>query len=217
MEVYYKTYKDLLEYVDGADLLLNEYFEGDVLQAKGRAYGLELQIEKKKGRFTGWTSYTLGRTELQSEGINLGDWYPSSFDQTHSFSTTAFYDLSKRWNLSANFVLNSGTHGTFATGRYEQNGYVYPNTTGRRNNARIHIYHRLDISATLLGRKKPGKKLSGELVFSIYNVYNKRNPFSINFGENRILTPEGQPRETNAYRFAVVGSIIPSVAYNFNF
>jgi hypothetical protein len=217
VEGYYKTYQDLLEYVDGADLLLNEYFEGDVLQAKGRAYGLEVQIEKKKGRFTGWTSYTLGRTELQSDGINLGDWYPSRFDQTHSFSTTAFYDLSKRWSLSANFVLNSGTPGTFATGRYEQNGYVYPHTTGRRNNARIPIYHRLDVSATLAGKDEPGKKWSGEWVFSVYNVYNKRNPFSINFGENRIRTPEGEPRQTNAYRFAVIGSLIPSVAYNFNF
>ena len=217
VEAYYKTYEDLLEYVDGADLLLNEYFEGDVLQAEGRAYGLELQIEKKKGRFTGWTSYTLGRTELKSEGINLGDWYPSRFDQTHSFSTTAFYDLSKRWTLSANFVLNSGTPGTFATGRYEQNGYVYPHTTGRRNNARIPVYHRLDVAATLAGKDKPGKKWSGEWVFSIYNVYNKRNPFSINFAENRIRTPEGEPRETNAIRFSVVGSIIPSIAYNFNF
>ncbi len=218
LETYYKSYKNLLEYVDGADLLLNEFLEGELLSADGRAYGLEVQLEKKKGDFTGWISYTLARTERQAEGVNAGEWYPSRFDQTHSFSTTAFYELTKRWTFSANFVLNSGTPATFATSRIEQQGYVIPHIYNeRRNNVRIPLYHRLDIAATLKGKEKPNKKWSGEWVFSVYNVYNRRNPFSIFFRENRIRTPQGTPIETNAIRFSVIGSFIPSVAYNFKF
>ena len=218
LETYYKSYKNLLEYVDGADLLLNEFLEGELLSADGRAYGMELQIEKKKGKFSGWISYTLARTERQAEGVNKGEWYPSRFDQTHSFSTTAFYELNKRWTFSANFVLNSGTPATFATSRLEQQGYLYPHIYNeKRNNVRIPLYHRLDIAATLKGKEKPNKKWSGDWVFSVYNVYNRRNPFSIFFRENRIRTPQGTPIETNAIRFSVIGSFIPSVAYNFKF
>ena len=218
LEGYYKTYKDLLEYVDGADLLLNEFIEGELLSSDGRAYGLELQIEKKKGQFSGWMSYTLSRSERQAEGINNGEWYPSRFDQTHSFSTTAFYELNKRWTFSANFVLNSGTPTTFATSRVEQQGYVIPHIFNeKRNNVRIPVYHRLDISATLQGKNKKERRLKSEWVFGVYNVYNRRNPFSIYFGENRIRTPEGQPRSTNAFQFSVIGSFIPSVSYNFKF
>ena len=216
LEGYYKTYSDLLEYVDGADLLLNEFIEGELLSADGRAYGMELQIEKKKGDFSGWISYTLSRTERQAEGVNNGEWYPSRFDQTHSFSTTAFYELNKRWTFSANFVMNSGTPTTFATSRIEQQGYVIPHIYNeRRNNVRIPVYHRLDVSATLQGKNR--KRLNSEWVFSVYNVYNRRNPFSIYFGQSRIRAPQSQPITTNAYRFSVIGSFIPSVAYNFKF
>ena len=216
IETYYKPYKNLLEYVDGADLLLNEFLEGELLPADGRAYGMELQIEKKKGKFTGWMSYTLSKSERQAEGVNNGEWYASRFDQTHSFSTTAFYELNKRWTFSANFVMNSGTPATFATSRIEQQGYVIPHIYNeKRNNVRIPVYHRLDLAATLQGKER--KRLSGEWVFSVYNVYNRRNPFSIYFGENRIRSADGQPRNTNAYQFSVIGSFIPSVAYNFKF
>ncbi|MEM6966518.1 MAG: TonB-dependent receptor [Bacteroidota bacterium] len=218
LEGYFKPYRNLLEFVDGADLLLNEFLEGELFSAKGRAYGAELQIEKKKGDFTGWMSYTLSRSERQADGINNGEWFPSRFDQTHSFSTTAFYELNKRWSFSANFVLNSGTPTTFATSRVELQGYVIPHVFNeKRNNVRIPLYHRLDVSATLKGKEKPGKKLKGEWVFSIYNLYNRRNPFSIYFREDRIRTPQGTPINTNAIRFSVIGSLIPSVAYNFKF
>jgi len=208
----------LLDYIDGANLVLNEFLEAELVGADGRAYGMELRVEKKKGRFSGWMSYTLARTELRTEGINFNEWYPSRFDQTHSFSTTAFYELNKRWSFSANFVLNSGTPGSFPDKRVEQQGYAIPyNSEDRRNNVRIPTYHRLDLSATLKGKEKPNKRWKGEWVFGLYNAYNRRNPFTIFFRENRIRTPQGTPIETNAVRFSVIGSIIPSVAYNFNF
>lgn len=216
VEGYYKTYKNLLEYVNGPNLILNEFIEAELFGAQGRAYGLELQIEKKKGDFRGWLSYTLARTEVQADGINNDEWYPSRFDQTHSLSLTSFYELTKRWSFSANFVLNSGTPGTFPDKRFEFQGYVAAhNSEGSRNNVRIPLYHRLDLAATLQGKER--KKFSGEWVFSVYNVYNRRNPFTIFFRENRIRTPQGTPITTNAVRFSVIGSLIPSVAYNFKF
>ena len=78
-ETYYKTLDKLVDYIDGADLLLNEFLEGDLLEGKGRAYGLELQVKKNKGRLNGWISYTFARTERQVEGINKNEWYPSRF------------------------------------------------------------------------------------------------------------------------------------------
>lgn len=217
-EIYYKKMEHLVDYVDGADLLLNQLIEGDLLEGKGRAYGLELQLQKTKGAFTGWMSYTLAKTERLVEGINDSNWYPSRYDQTHNFSLTSFYELNKRWSFSANFALITGTPTTFPTSRYEVQGYVIPdNGTALRNNVRIPVYHRLDIGATLKGKEKPGKRWKGEWVFSIYNVYSKRNPFSIYFRQDQDRVLPGQPTNTAAYQLSVIGNFIPSVSYNFQF
>ncbi len=196
--------------------IVNELLEADLIEGKGRSYGLEFQLEKKKGKLTGWLSYTLSRSERFAEGINNNKWFASRFDQTHNMSATAFYELNKRWTFSANFVINSGTPATFPTDRIEQQGYVIPNiASGARNNVRIPTYHRLDVAATLKGKER--KKWSGEWVFSVYNVYNKRNPFSIYFQQNELRSPIGTPITTEAVRLSVIGSFIPSVAYNFKF
>lgn len=216
MEAYFKNYAQLVDYIDGADLFVNELLEAELLEGRGRAYGLELQIEKKKGKLTGWISYTLSRSERLIDGINNNKWFDSRFDQTHNASATAFYELNKRWTFSANFVVNSGTPATFPTDRIEQQGFVIPNiASGARNNVRIPTYHRLDIAATLQGKER--KNWSGEWVFSIYNLYNKRNPFSIYFRQNELRTPIGTPITTEAVRLSVIGNFIPSVAYNFKF
>ncbi len=217
-EVYYKKMDHLVDYIDGADLLLNEFLDGDLLEGQGRAYGLEMMLKKNEGKFSGWVSYTLARTERQVEGINGGEWYPSRFDQTHNLSITAFYELNKRWSFSSNFALISGTPTTFPTSRFEQQGYVVPhNANDTRNNVRIPTYHRLDISATLEGKKNDQRRWQGQWVFSIYNLYSRRNPFSIFFrqDQNRVL-PE-QPITTDAIRLSVIGNFIPSVSYNFKF
>ncbi len=218
-EVYYKKMQNLVDYIDGADLLLNEFIEGDLLEGEGRAYGAEFQLKKNKGDFTGWASYTLARTERLVEGVNNNEWYPSRFDQLHSFSLTAFYELNERWSFGGTFVFNSGTPTTFATSRYEQQGYVVPhNGLDVRNNVRIPSYHRLDLSATLKGRKKSEvDRWVGDWVFSIYNVYNRRNPFSIFFRQEADRPIVDQPIMTEAIQLSVVGSFIPSISYNFKF
>lgn len=217
-EIYYKSMDNLVDYIDGADLLLNEFLEGDLLTGKGRAYGIELMMKKNEGTFNGWVSYTLARSERLVEGVNDDDWYPSRFDQTHNLSLTAFYEPGKRWTFSSNFVLISGTPTTFPTSRFEQQGFVIPhNANNTRNNVRIPVYHRLDLSATLEGKKNEERRWQSQWVFSIYNVYSRRNPFSIFFrqDQNRILP--AQAVNTEAVRLSVIGNFIPSVSYNFKF
>ena len=124
-ETYYKSFDNLVDYIDGADLLLNEFLEGDLLAGVGRAYGLELQLKKNKGRLNGWVSYTLARTERRVDGINRNEWYPSRFDQTHNMSITAFYETKSRWTFSANFTAISGTPITFPTSDLNNRGISF--------------------------------------------------------------------------------------------
>ncbi|WP_215240811.1 TonB-dependent receptor [Dyadobacter helix] len=213
VEVYYKKLYNQIDYVPGSDLLLNQYFTGDLLFGKGRAYGAEFYLKKNKGKLTGWVSYTLSRTERQVETVNNDDWFPARFDKPHNFTSVAIYELRKRLTLSANFTIASGTPATFATNRYEIQGWALGNNyEGKRNNSRIPAYHRLDLAATLKSKRKLFKTGEGEWVFSVYNVYNRRNPFSVYTRVN-----EDNALKTEAVRYSVIGSMIPSVTYNFKF
>lgn len=217
-EVYYKTMNNLVDYIDGADLLLNQFIEGDLIEGKGRAYGIELMAKKTKGKFSGWLSYTLARTERQTPGISGGEWYASRFDQLHNLSLTGFYEINDRWTTSANFAFNTGSPTTFPTTRYTIQGFVVPhNANEERNNVRLPNYHRLDLSITRKGEIKEGKRWTGDWVFSVYNVYNRKNAFSIFFAQEDGRIPIGSSVNTDAYRLSVIGSFIPSVSYNFKF
>ncbi|MCP9236950.1 TonB-dependent receptor [Lewinella sp. JB7] len=219
VEAYYKDFSNLIDYIDGADLVLNEFVEGQVLTGKGRAYGTELQVKKTEGRASGWLSYTLARTERLVEGINNGDWYPTRFDQTHNFNLTGFYELSDRVTLSATFVYNTGTPLTLANSGYYQLGYFVPHNAGNaRNNFRIPDYHRLDFSVTLDPKaEKADRRWRGQWIFGVYNLYARRNPFTVYGDQIDGRTLPGSVINTEAIKLSVVGSIIPSVSYNFTF
>ena len=215
VEVYYKWLQNQIDYIDGASLILNKYLEGDLISGKGRAYGAEFFVKRNTGVVNGWISYTLAKTERQVTGINNGNWYPTRFDKRHTLTAVLLIDppLAKRWNFSATFTLASGTPGTFPTNRFEYEGYVVPqNTDNSRNNYRIPAYHRLDLAATLQGRKRPGKRKQDNWVFSVYNVYARKNPFSVYFQPNT-----DSPRTTEAIKYSVFATLIPSVTYNFKF
>jgi hypothetical protein len=218
VEVYYKDMQHHVDYIDGADLLLNRYLDGDLMQGRGRAFGAEFYVKKTRGRFNGWVSYTLARTERLVEGLNNGNWFPARFDQTHNLNVVMFYETGKRTSLSANFAFASGTPANFPANRFEWQGYAVPhNPANERNNLRIPAYHRLDLSLRLEGKKKEGKKKEDYWVFSVYNMYAKRNPFSIYFRQALERAQPGQPVKTEAIRVSIFGTIIPSVAYNFKF
>jgi hypothetical protein len=213
VEGYYKKMSNQIEYITGAQLLLNKNYEADLLNALGRAYGLEFFLKKSKGRFNGWMSYTLARTERITKGINNGEWFPARFDKPHTLNLVALFDITSNWTLGSNFTFSSGAPATFSTNRIELQGYVIPhNPQNPRNNYRIPNYHRLDISATYQKPKNPDKRYNWNLVFAVYNVYNRRNPFTIYFRSNA-----DNPTVSEAVRFSVIGSFVPSVTYNFNF
>jgi hypothetical protein len=123
------------------------------------------------------------------------------------------YDITKRWNVSANFVFLSGTPATFPNTKIQVQGYNIPyNTDGIRNNYRITPYHRLDVGATYAFKKNETRRFKQFLVLSVYNVYNRRNAFSIYF-----QSKSGEPNQTEAVRYSVIGTIVPALTYNFNF
>ncbi len=221
LEGYLRYTQNQLDYIDGADLLINRYLEGDLLSGQGRAYGIEAYFQKKTGRLTGWVSYTLGRSELKVNGINKNEWYETRYNQTHNLKIAGFYDINKRWSMSGNFVFTSGTPTTFPTSRYVQQGILIPyNANESRNNVHLPSYHRLDISFRLEGKTmKNGKarKNSDYWVFSLYNVYARKNPFSIYFSQNDQRLPAGQPLQSQATQLSIIGTIVPSVSYNFKF
>jgi hypothetical protein len=212
-EIYYKDLQNQLDYVDNANLLLNKYLEADLVQGKGRAYGFELYLKKAKGKLNGWVSYTLSKTERKVRGISNEDWFLSKYDRTHNVNTVLIYDLNKRFSFSANFVYMTGTPATFPTAKVEVQGYVIPyNTDNKRNNYRNTAYHRADIGITYNFKSNERKRWKSTLVLSVYNLYNRRNAFSIYFRNNPDI-----PTNTEAVRYSVVGSIIPALTYNFKF
>ncbi|MFS4447333.1 TonB-dependent receptor [Maribacter sp. 2307UL18-2] len=212
VEVYYKDMNDVTDFIDGADLLFTENIETQVAQGDGRAFGLELQVNKNEGKLTGWLSYTLARSERQVLGINNNEFYPANNDQLHELNLVAFYKLNDRWDFGGNFVFGSGKPVTYPTGQYEQNGLVVADYQNR-NGDRLPAYHRLDLSATL--NPKPGKK--GKWIFSLANAYNRQNAASIFFRElGEVNNVELATGETEAVKLSYFG-IVPSVTYQFKF
>lgn len=216
VETFYKKVQNRLDYVDDADLIANNAVEQIILNGEARAYGLELLFRKNTGKLQGWIAYTLskseqrtpGRTELET-GINNGEWYNSAWDKTHDVSITGQYELSKKWSFGANSIFQTGQPTTYPVGQYIYNGLVVP-VYEARNLSRLPVFHRLDLSATWTPKPESEKRWKGEWVFSIYNVYNRKNAASISFRENT------DTRQNEAIRLSIFG-IIPSVTYNFKF
>lgn len=221
LEGYYKKFYNVIDYRDGAELLLNDKLETDLLTGDGVAYGAELMLRKKRGKLTGWMSYTLARTERTITGINNGDPFPSNWDKTHDFSAVATYDINDKWSISGIFAFMTGRPITFPDGRYEFDGLVVPNYSNR-NGARIPNYHRLDLSATYTKPKDKAKKIffffnkpkdwTSSWVFSVYNVYGRQNPYSVFFRQNEL-----NPQVTEAVQLSIFATVIPAVTYNFSF
>jgi hypothetical protein len=207
-EIYYKALQNQIDYKNGANTQGNELVEGELLFGKGRAYGLELFLKKKTGRFTGWVSYTLSRSERQITEINDGNWYPVRQDRTHDISLVGMFELTEKWSLAATWVYNTGNAVTFPSGKYYVDGnvqFLY----SERNGYRMPAYHRLDFGATW--QRKKTEKFESSWNFSIYNVYARENAYAIIFRES-----ETDPNKTEAVRIALF-RIVPSVTWNFRF
>jgi len=207
-ETYYKTMQNQIDYKTGAELLLNEMVESELLYGEGKAYGAEFLLEKKEGKFTGWIAYALARSLKQIEGINKGEWYPARQDRIHDISVVAIYNLNPKWTFSTTWVYYTGNAVTFPAGKYIIEGNVASLYT-ERNGYRMPDYHRLDLAATWL--LKQTARFRSELSISVYNAYAHKNPYSFIFSEDE--ENPGQTQSTMVYLF----SAIPSISWNFKF
>lgn len=207
-EVYYKNMQNQVDYKDAADINTAPDVESELLYGKGRAYGLELIVKKKEGKFTGWVSYTLSKTERLIEGINNNNWYNAKQDRTNDLSIVGIYQLSPRWSLSGVFVYNTGNAVTFPTGKYNLDGQTVWQY-GDRNANRMPANHRLDLSATYEKAKKG--RFESSWNFSLYNVYGRENAYTITFQDDPNNITKTQALQTSLFKW------VPSVTYNFKF
>ena len=208
-EVYYKDMKDVVDFKDHAQLILNENLEDELRFGRGYSYGLELMFRKTSGALNGWISYTLSKNMRKIEDINKGDWYRSPYDKPHNISTMLSYEMSPKWLFSACWVYGSGTPVTFPTGRFQVEGNYVPIYSGR-NEYRYPAYHRLDLSATWK-LTSPDKRFKHELNFSLYNAYGRKNVWTI------IFRPEQDNPDSFYAEKISLFSFVPSVTWNFSF
>jgi hypothetical protein len=216
VEGYYRWLHDVPTYRPGASLLLSEFVTAELLDGDGRAYGAELHLERSTGTVTGWLNYTLSRSErrafaaVPADQINFGAYYPSDFDRPHDLALSLSYHESAWATWAVNFVYGSGRPLTLPTGMYDLGDLVVPSYT-LRNQARVPAYHRLDFSLTVEAPAIPTGRYRGRWTFALYNVYARRNAYSVFFAQ--------QPgtRIPQAYRLSTIGTILPSITYTFEF
>ena len=213
VETYYKTVGNRVDYIDGADVTAQN-IERELLQGKSRAYGLEFLLRKNKGALTGWLAYTLSKSEQHTPGgaggtgINNGKRYRTPYDRIHDLSFTGNYKLNEKWSFGANFVFQTGKPTTYPNGQFRYKGSLIT-TYSNRNENRLPAYHRLDISAILTPRKNKNRKWKGEWVFSIYNLYARKNATFFYFEEENGMN--------KAKQLSIFGFLIPGITYNFKF
>ncbi len=214
IEVYYKDIQNVVEYKDGANLIMQNHIETELIPAEGQAYGVELYVKKNLGRLTGWISYTYSRalrrviTPYEEENINNGDWYASNFDKPHDLTLIGNYKVSTNTSVSATFAYNTGRPITFPEAKFDYSGNSLAYFDSR-NQQRLPDFHRLDLSMNFK-LKGQGRFFDGQWTFSVLNVYGRKNPFSIFFDDAEAAPPQ-------AVRLAILGVPLPSLSYAIKF
>ena len=220
-EIFYKSFANMTDYKDGVNFLLSTAIEADLLQGKGKSYGVETQLKKVKGKLTGWFNYTYSQTRVRINGdfdeekINRGDWYPVSYNKPHVLNLTLSYSENRRWNYGLNFTYSSGRPITYPESKYFVGNLYVPNFIAR-NNSRIPDYHRLDLSMIYTPDQKMGSRYKSNWAFSVYNCYARKNAYSIFFKPNNQNRFQ-YSKTVNAYKLSIFGTIFPSISYNLSF
>ncbi len=225
VEVFYKRLTNVNDFRGGTTLLLNRYPETALLQGNGFARGVELYIRKNTGLLTGWISYTYSQTRFQIDGeqpetrVNNGNYYPAPYDKPHILNAILNYKLSSRVSVSVNGVYTSGRPITYPTAKMYVGNRVVPYFT-ERNQSRLPDYVRMDIGLTINGirgytRSGRETRFESDWSFSLYNVLGRRNAYSV-YVQTPVLFAEYY-NSVNAYKLSVLGSVIPSISYNFRF
>ncbi len=214
-DFFYKKVQNTLDFKDGAKLILNKNPETTLLSGNAEAYGVEVSLSKIKGRLLGSVNYTFSRSLRKTNGIfdrekiNDGEWYASNYDQPHVVQVNWRYGISRRYFFSGTFLYHTGRPMSLPVSAYRVDGIPVLQFADR-NSYRIPDYHRLDLSLILEGSHKRKKLWDGTWIISFYNVYARKNAYSVFYRDNgngRLLP----------YKLSVIGSIIPSVSYSFKF
>ena len=210
-EVFYREMRNMSETKSFANLILNPTIEDDIVQGDGQAYGFELYLKKNTGRLKGAFSYTYSRSLLYVSLETAQDpvWISSAYDRPHNLNLNMDYRFSKKSNIAFNFVFTSGRPITAPTSTYLLNKVVVPHYS-ERNQFNIPDYHRLDVAYTIKRNAIRRKRLQDSITFSVYNVYSRRNAYSVFFRKDRNSA-------ATAYRLSILGSAFPSITYNFQF
>jgi hypothetical protein len=214
LEGYYKRYQNMLDYKVGANFLLNERIETQVLQGPGKSYGIEFLAKKNVGKLNGWLGYSYSRSFIQLDSpfnedrVNNGEFFPTNFDKPHDVNLIVNYKLTKRFSLSSNFTYQTGRPITYPTGKYIFEGTEYV-LYSDRNKFRIPDYYRLDVGLNIEGNHKVKKFAHSFWNISIYNVLGRNNPFAVFF-----VTENGNVK---AYQSSIFATPIPTITYNFKF
>ena len=212
IEGYYKRVNNVLEYKDGADILLNDALETDVINAKGKSYGVEMLLKRQSGKLSGWLSYTYARSLIQANGvhsveqINSGDFYPSNYDKPHSVVLISNYKINRRVNIGLNVNYSTGRPATFPIVKYQFKGQPFLQYTDR-NQFRIPDYFRIDLAVNLEGNHKVHKKIHGSWSLSVYNLTSHPNAYSVFF--------RNDSGEIKGYKLSVFKNAIPTITYHF--
>jgi hypothetical protein len=207
MELYYREIQNVIDFKDNADLFLNDQIETQIRSGKRKAYGMEFMLKKNSGKLTGWLSYTLSKATQKIEGLNNNNWYHPKFDKLHNLSLVASYNISKRWQISATFKYSSGGYTTVPTEAYYFNGVPFVQYS-ERNGYKLPDYHRLDLAFNYKSKKNDLRKWSGEWNFGVYNIYNRKNIFSV-------YTELDSGFKLQTSKLYLYGAV-PFVSYNFN-
>lgn len=217
-ETYYKTFKNVTDFADNAQIFFNDDLSTEYRQGISEAYGLELMVKKNKGNLTGFVAYTLSRADRTIAGVNLGRTFVANHDRRHNFSAVATYEYNDKWTFGSGITYGTGTPTTVPSGSYQWGDGYIPDVITERNGYRLDAFHRLDLSATLLPRKNKGKKWESSWVFALYNVYSRKNPFTVytqvaQTDEGEIIG-DGTVKEA---KLIYLFPILPSVTYNIKF
>ena len=208
VEGYYREVDRIYDYKDFAELNVNPSLETQLVPAEGKAQGLEFSLKKKRGIINGSLSYTLSKTIQRSNEINNGAWYRSNFDKPHDLTIVTIFQPNQRHSFTFNFNYQTGRPVTAPVGVVRTaDGFSFP-IYSNRNELRIQNYHRLDVAYAIGQGFKRSKKFKSSWVFSVYNLYGRRNAYSVFFEQLSF----GEPK---AKRFSVLGAAFPSISYKF--
>lgn len=199
-----------LDFKPAADIFMSEHIETELMQGERQSVGVEFMLSKEKGRLTGSLSYTYAQQNQYFDGINEGKTHPTSTDRRHNLSCILSYQINRRLSISANWMLASGLPFSHPGGIYRKDNFILPYYTGR-NNARLPTTHRLDFSLTWRHKIKSNWKKYGELNFSVYNLYMRKNVYSYIFRQT------SQDYKQFKLQKIFLFPILPSVTYKFKF